>query len=159
MASVAGPCEDQSTYGPPGHSLCPELCSCREHLEFEEIAKLTNLKLSEWSANLLLSFQLNFVLLFAVVLDSDLHVIGEFCECFSAALQVHTGTGLGGLAPGELPGEEFPCCWPLFVVLMSTASPIQARELIFRMFLNCCWSRIFFIYINNGVYILSGILT
>lgn len=70
VVSLAGPCEYQSTHVPPAPARAPAqwvcspcLCSCRELLEFGEVAELTNLKVSLWSADLLLSFQLNFVLL------------------------------------------------------------------------------------------------
>lgn len=119
-ASLAGLCEDQSTYVPsgPSHSPCQQvcsacLCSCKERLEFGEAAELTNLKVSAWSVNLLLSFQLNFVLLLQLYLTvtftslvSSVVALVPALQVLWALCQLHAvGQEWGALGLGELTGE------------------------------------------------------
>uniref|UniRef100_A0A8B9MP58 phosphoinositide 5-phosphatase n=1 Tax=Accipiter nisus TaxID=211598 RepID=A0A8B9MP58_9AVES len=65
------------------HGLLPrQVCSAwrclyKQHLWFEELGRLANLKASARSANLSLSFVTRLCFAFTVVLDSDLHVIGS----------------------------------------------------------------------------------
>lgn len=69
----------------PGRFGLP-VCLHEEFVGFEELAKLADLNVSARSANLLLSFVTELCFAFTVVLDSDLHVIGEFCCCFNACV-------------------------------------------------------------------------
>lgn len=103
----------------PALQVCSAcLCSCKEPLEFGEVDELTNLKVSAWSENLLLSFQLSFVLLLqlysTVTFTSLVSSVGALVPAFPllwALCQLHAvGQEWGVLGPrGAAWGGAVPC--------------------------------------------------